>query len=104
MEGEENIAQQPISEVPTAEKPSTLKTVFDRIGKFITWFMTFFEEDNGKASTKRVIAWVLAFTLFKAITDAVEKNPIAEWDKANYYIITIKRGNNNWNKHFKILQ
>jgi len=46
---------------------------------FIVWFLTFFEEDNGKASTKRVVVWALSGVLVYALVHMVKSVPIADW-------------------------
>lgn len=57
--------------------------------KLFIWFLTFFEEDHGKASTKRIIAWVLAATVAHAIIHAVRNVPIDKWNDSVYFLITI---------------
>lgn len=57
--------------------------------KLLVWFCTFFEEDNGKASTKRIIAWIMGIGLFKMILHIIKDIPISNWNDSIYILGTI---------------
>lgn len=57
--------------------------------KILVWLLTFFEEDNGKASMKRLICVVLAATCAHAIVHTIRNFQIAEWSNGIYFLITI---------------
>lgn len=57
--------------------------------KLFIWILTFFEEYQGKASTKRFIAWVLTFSCADAIFQTIRTVPIKEWNDSIYFLITI---------------
>lgn len=59
------------------------------IRKFAMWFLTFFEEDNGKASTKRIICWILAIVCAKAGLQVIYNVPVEKWSDSIYFLITI---------------
>lgn len=84
----ENIETQTTPQLIATAKTNVFFTITSELWKLLLWFLTFFEEDNGKASTKRIIAWVLAIALYKSIVKAVE-TPIEQWGNANYFLITI---------------
>lgn len=56
---------------------------------FIVWLLTFFEEDNGKASMKRLIAVALAINVCYAIVHCVRNNMPDAWGNSNTFLITI---------------
>lgn len=47
--------------------------------KIIIWTISFFEEDNGKASMKRLIAVILSFNVSYTILHEVRNVSISEW-------------------------
>lgn len=56
---------------------------------FLKWSTTFFEEDNGKASTKRIIAWALAGNCCYGFYRMVRYIPIADWNNSITTYITM---------------
>lgn len=57
--------------------------------KLIIWVLTFFEEDNGKASMKRLIAVALAANVSYAIVHCVRNNLPSIWGESITFLITI---------------
>jgi heme A synthase len=59
--------------------------------KFAQWLKTFVEDDNGKISIKRVIAFMLSITVCYVILHIVRNNDMSKfnWDSTNLLLTVV---------------